>query len=111
MDLYDDIPPFTDKKPEGGGGSGGRNRFAIKEDEFGPRATRVFVDAVQNDLLSRSQAVEYMDIPDAAFDDLAGSFFVGALMAINQVVWVIDTSSIIQVKRDLGVLVRRVVDT
>ena len=74
LDLYDDIPPFTDKKPEGGGGSGGRNRFAIKEDEFGPRATCVFVDAVQNDLLSRSQAVEYMDIPDAAFDDLAGSF-------------------------------------
>ena len=72
-DLYDEIPPVSDKKPDGGGGGGGRNRFAIKADEFGPRATRVFVDAVQSDLLSRSQAVEYLDIPDAAFDDLAGS--------------------------------------
>ena len=72
-DLYDEIPPVSDKKPDGGGGGGGRNRFAIKEDEFGSRATRVFVDAVQKDLLSRSQAVEYLDIPDAEFDSLAGS--------------------------------------
>lgn len=72
-DLYDDIPPVTDRQPEGGGGGGGRNRLAIKEDEFGSRAARVFVDAVRNDLLSRSQAVEYLDIPDAAFDDLASS--------------------------------------
>lgn len=72
-DLYDDIPPVTDRKPEGGGGGGGRYRLAIKEDEFGSRAARVFVDAVRNDLLSRSQAVEYLDIPDAAFDDLASS--------------------------------------
>ena len=72
-ELYDDIPPVTDRKPEGGGGGGGRNRLAIKEDEFGSRAARVFVDAVRNDLLSRSQAVEYLDIPDEAFDDLASS--------------------------------------
>ena len=78
-DLYDAIPPVTDEKPKaGGGGGGGRNRFTIKEDEFGPRATRVFVDAVRQDLLSRSQAVEYLDIPDAAFDDLAGSAMLSA---------------------------------
>ena len=70
--LSDEIPPVSDKKPPGGGGGGGRSRLAIKEDEFGPRATRVFVEAVRRDLLSRSQAVEYLDIPDAAFDDLAG---------------------------------------
>ena len=72
-DLYGEIPPVTDKKPEGGGGGGGRNRLAIKEDEFGRRATRVFVDAVRHEVLSRSQAVAYLDIPDAAFDDLATS--------------------------------------
>ena len=71
-DLYGAIPPITDAKRKGGGGSG-RNRLTIKADEFGSRATRVFVDAVRNDLLSRSQAVEYLDIPDAAFDDLADS--------------------------------------
>jgi Zn-dependent peptidase ImmA (M78 family) len=68
--LYDELPPTTDSKPPGGGGSG-RNRLAMREDELGLRGTALFVEAVREDVISRSQAVEYLDIPDPAFDELA----------------------------------------
>jgi Zn-dependent peptidase ImmA (M78 family) len=71
-DLYDEIPPLADNKPEGGGGGGGRNRLAIREDEFGPRGTRLFVEGVRKEVIGRSQAVSYLDIPDTAFDQLVG---------------------------------------
>jgi Zn-dependent peptidase ImmA (M78 family) len=70
-ELYDRIPPAADSKRGGGGGTG-RNRLEIRADEFGQRGTSLFVEAVKKDLLSRSQAVEYLDIPDRAFDQLAG---------------------------------------
>ena len=69
-DLYDEIPPASDRKPEGGGGGSGRNRLQIKEDEFGSRGTRLFVEGVERDLITRSQAIDYLDIPDPAFDAL-----------------------------------------
>lgn len=71
-DLYEQIPSGSDTKTGGGGGTG-RNRLVIKEDEFGGRGTRLFVEAVQKDVLSRSQAVGYLDIPDPAFDQLVHS--------------------------------------
>jgi len=70
--LYDEIPPISDKKKEGGGGSG-RRRTQIRQDEFGQRATTLLVRAVEKDVLSRSQAIDFLDIPDGAFDDLARS--------------------------------------
>jgi Zn-dependent peptidase ImmA (M78 family) len=70
-DLYDEIAPSTDRKPEGGGGGGGRKRLQIREDEFGERGTSLFVDGVKRDLISRSQALDYLDIPDSTFDSLA----------------------------------------
>ena len=72
-ELYDQIPPLADKKPEAGGGGSGRNRLAIREDEFGARGTRLFVEGVEKDVISRSQAVSYLDIPDEAFDQLAAA--------------------------------------
>lgn len=72
-ELYDQIPALADKKPEGGGGGGGRNRLMIREDEFGARGTRLFVEGVQKEVISRSQAVSYLDIPDGAFDQLTAS--------------------------------------
>ena len=68
-DLYNDISPISDKKTSGGGG-GGRNRTEIREDQFGERATSLLVDAVEKDVLSRSQAVGLLDIPDESFDHL-----------------------------------------
>lgn len=68
--LYDEIPPISDRKAPGGGG-GGRSRTQIREDQFGDRATSLLLAAVDRDVLDRSQAVEFLDIPDAAFDELA----------------------------------------
>jgi Zn-dependent peptidase ImmA (M78 family)/transcriptional regulator with XRE-family HTH domain len=68
--LYDEIPPISDKKPPGGGGRG-RSRTQIREDQYGDRATSLLVYAVEKDILARSQAVEFLDIPDATFDELA----------------------------------------
>jgi len=68
--LYDEIPPISDMKAPGGGGAG-RSRAQVREDQFGDRVTSLLVAAVERDVLSRSQAVEFLDIPDVAFDDLA----------------------------------------
>jgi Zn-dependent peptidase ImmA (M78 family) len=72
-DLYDEIPAAADAKPEGGGGGGGRNRLQLKEDEFGSRGTGLFVEGVRRELITRSQAIDYLDIPDPAFDALMES--------------------------------------
>jgi len=69
-DLYEQIPPMSDSKPAGGGG-GGRNRTQIREDQLGDRATSLVVQGVERDVLSRSQAVDFLDIPDKSFDQLA----------------------------------------
>ncbi|HYM25815.1 MAG TPA: hypothetical protein VEU08_21505, partial [Vicinamibacterales bacterium] len=67
--LYDDIPPASDAKKGGGGGTG-RNRREIREDEFGRRVSDIFVKAVQREIISESQALNYLDIPSAEFDRL-----------------------------------------
>lgn len=67
--LYDEIPPTSDRKPPSGGGTG-RNRKQIREDQLGERATSLLVAGVEHEILSRSQAVEFLDIPEAAFDEL-----------------------------------------
>jgi Zn-dependent peptidase ImmA (M78 family) len=69
-DLYSKIPPAADAKPKGGGGSG-RSRLDVREDEVGRRTAGLFVTAVQRDVLSRSQALDYLDVPDVQFDRIA----------------------------------------
>jgi len=64
--LYDQIPPASDAKRGGGGGTG-RNRREIRQDEFGHRTTEIFVTAVQRDIITTSQAIDYLDIPSAEF--------------------------------------------
>jgi Zn-dependent peptidase ImmA (M78 family)/DNA-binding XRE family transcriptional regulator len=68
-DLYRQIPPASDKKPEGGGGTG-RRRLQLREDQFGKRATRLFVEAVDKDVLSRSDVLGVLNIGDADFERL-----------------------------------------
>ncbi len=67
--LYRDIPVASDRKTGGGGGTG-RNRREIREDEVGPRVTEIFVSAVQRDIISESQALDYLDIPAVEFERL-----------------------------------------
>ncbi|MGA9390876.1 MAG: ImmA/IrrE family metallo-endopeptidase [Candidatus Sulfotelmatobacter sp.] len=68
--LYDQIPAASDAKPVGGGGRG-RSRTEIREDQLGDRASFLFVEAVNREILDRSQAVELLDIPEVTFDALA----------------------------------------
>lgn len=70
--LYESIPPVSDEKRKGGGGAG-RNRGEIREDEFGHRTTELFVSAVDRDIISRSQALDYLDIPSSEFERLTAS--------------------------------------
>ena len=67
--LYREIPATSDAKSGGGGGTG-RNRSEIRVDEIGPRSTEIFVTAVQRDIISESQALDYMDIPAIEFERL-----------------------------------------
>jgi Zn-dependent peptidase ImmA (M78 family) len=67
--LYREIPAASDAKPQSGGGTG-RNRREIRQDEIGGRGTEIFVAAVQRDIISESQALDYLDIPAAEFERL-----------------------------------------
>ena len=68
--LYKEIPPASDAKSRGGGGGTGRNRREIRQDEIGGRGTEIFVAAVQRDIISESQALDYLDIPAVEFERL-----------------------------------------
>ena len=69
-ELYREIPQTYDAKPKMGGGTG-RSRREIREDQFGKRTAGLFVTAVHRDVISRSQALDYLDIPDVEFDRIA----------------------------------------
>jgi hypothetical protein len=63
-DLYERIPAWSDEK-QGGGGGTGRRRAQAREDTFGSRAIDVFLSAIREDLVSRADALSYLDIPDS----------------------------------------------
>jgi Zn-dependent peptidase ImmA (M78 family) len=67
--LYRAIPPISDAKPKGGGG-GGRDRGEIREDQYGPRTVSVFVRALDRNILSRFDVLEYLDVSDSHLDRL-----------------------------------------
>lgn len=67
--LYEGIPPASDAKRGGGGGTG-RNRAEIRADEYGQRTNELFLAAVGREVISQSQALDYLDIPSQAFEDM-----------------------------------------
>ena len=75
--LYQSIPPAAEVKRRSGAGGTGRNRAEIRADEFGGRTRDLFVAAVQRDVISRSQALDYLDIPSSAFERLAAASLAG----------------------------------
>jgi Zn-dependent peptidase ImmA (M78 family)/transcriptional regulator with XRE-family HTH domain len=68
-DLYKQIPPYVDQKRKGGGG-GGRDRLQIRLDEYGERTADVFVRGLENDVLSRTDVLSYLDVADSDLDHL-----------------------------------------
>jgi hypothetical protein len=66
-DLYRELPSTGDAK-RGGGGGKGRDRQEIQEDQLGGRAIDLFRRAVEADIVSRAQALTYLDVPDAVLE-------------------------------------------
>ena len=67
--LYNLIPSAADARSRGGGGQG-RARIEVKEDQLGLRSKKTFVRAISEDLITRADALTYLDIP---YDDLAAA--------------------------------------
>jgi Zn-dependent peptidase ImmA (M78 family) len=67
-DLYREIPPITDDKPQTGGGGKGRARERRQEDKYGRRTRNWFVSAVSQDVMSKTDALSLMDVPASDFD-------------------------------------------
>lgn len=65
-ELYGQIPAHSDDKKSSGGGKG-RTRAEAREDEFGERVRSGFVRAVNEDLMTRADALTYLDIGDEDF--------------------------------------------
>ena len=70
-DLYRALPETTDAKRGGGGAKGGRDRQEIQEDSLGGRTTDLIRRGMAADVVSRSEALSYLDVPDQALDHLA----------------------------------------
>ncbi len=68
--LYQAIPPSWDGKRKGGPATGGRRRPQLRVDQYGARATRTFLDAVRKDLITRDDALRYLDVADSEIEEL-----------------------------------------
>lgn len=67
-ELYEKIPAWSDDKRKGGGAKEGRHRRRIREDQYGRRTHEVFLAALENDVLSRTDVLGLLDITDTDLD-------------------------------------------
>ncbi len=70
--VYDDIPGGSDAK-RGGSRLARPDRAAIHDGELGARTAAIFATAVRRNIISTSQALDYLDISSADFERLAAS--------------------------------------
>jgi len=63
--LYGALPRWVDDKSQGGGGTG-RNRAQIKRDQYGSRTVELFATALERDVVSRADVLDYLDLPPNA---------------------------------------------
>ena len=68
-ELYTKIPPVSENKPSGGGGNG-RDRGEIREDQYGDRTVRLMVNALNRDVLGRTDVLDALDISDVDLSKL-----------------------------------------
>ena len=74
-DLYRRIPPSADAKSRGGptpNDDATRDRFTIRVDQYGNRTIELFIDALNRNVMSRTDVLDYLDVPDAALDRADG---------------------------------------
>ncbi len=72
-DLYERIPVVADRKTPGWGR--GRTRLQIKQGQYGARTTSVFLRALREEILSRTDVLDHLGITDSDLDaihELAG---------------------------------------
>ena len=67
--LYHEIPPSSDHQVRGGGGEG-RHRPQIRVDEYGKRTARVLLDALEDDVISTTDAMGYLNVYDTELEDV-----------------------------------------
>ncbi len=68
LDLYSQVPESCDKKRNGAGI--GRNRLQIKKDYYGAGAFKLLLAAIGNGLVSRADALTFLDITDSDLSNL-----------------------------------------
>jgi Zn-dependent peptidase ImmA (M78 family)/transcriptional regulator with XRE-family HTH domain len=68
-ELYRQIPKSSEAKGGGGGGEG-RRRPMVRIDEYGRRVTITLLRGVDQDLLSRHDALGYLNVADDELDEL-----------------------------------------
>jgi Zn-dependent peptidase ImmA (M78 family) len=71
--LYSGIPSYNDRKRRGGkGGDEGRDRTAIRREQYGHKTVGLFLRALDRQLIGRSDVLDYLDVPDVAVDRMQG---------------------------------------
>jgi Zn-dependent peptidase ImmA (M78 family) len=68
--LYGSLPPASDSKPTGGGGSG-RRRPMVRIDEYGKKTIRPFLRGIERQVISPSEAMDYLDVSYSNLESLA----------------------------------------
>jgi len=61
--LYASLPGVQAERRAPGGGGAGRDRGQIKLDQYGTRAFDAFAVALQQDVVSRGDVLDYLDVP------------------------------------------------
>ena len=69
-DLYEQIPSGADDKGPGGGK--GRSRLVIREDSYGFGTNSTFLSAVNEDLMTRADALSYLNVSDSDLYKIQG---------------------------------------
>jgi Zn-dependent peptidase ImmA (M78 family)/transcriptional regulator with XRE-family HTH domain len=68
-ELYRQIPKSSETKGSGGGGEG-RRRPKVRFDEYGRRVALTMLRGVDQELLSRHDALGYLNVADSELDEL-----------------------------------------
>lgn len=67
-DAYRELPVASDAKRAGGPPGHARNLQETREDQVGDRAMSLFRRAVQRDVMTRGEALSFLDVSDVALD-------------------------------------------